>query len=319
MSEHLIRAATTGTELCYETLGAPEGPPILLIMGLGTQMIAWPDDFCRDLAARGNFVIRFDNRDVGHSTHFNHLGAPDPIRSLLRRAQPVYRLDDMASDAVGLLDALGIGSAHVVGASMGGFIAQILAVGNPGRLRSLGLIMTSTGARRVGRPRARVIAKIGRRRRMDADRESAISLVLDVARVIGSPGYPFDEAHLRDLAGRGYDRAYDPSGYLRQMAAIMSQGDRTAALRSIAVPTVVIHGLADPLVNPSGGRAIARAIPGSRFVGLAGMGHDLPKALWPRIADEIALTVAEGESRREGAGTGSTPPSTSRGWTAESS
>ncbi len=296
MNEQLVRVPTTGTEICYETFGSPGDPPILLIMGLGTQMIAWPDAFCADLASRGNFVVRFDNRDVGRSTHFNELATPKPLHVLVRRARPPYRLEDMASDAVGLLDSLGIGKAHVVGASMGGFIAQLVAIGNPERLRSLGLIMTSTGSRRVGRPRAHVLAQIGRRRRPGADRESAMALVAQIAHVIGSPGYPYDEAYIRDLAGRGYDRAYDPSGYIRQAEAIMAQTDRSAALRRMSVPTVVIHGLADPLVAPSGGRALAKAIAGSRFVGLAGMGHDLPRALWPRIADEIAQTVGEGES-----------------------
>lgn len=298
MNEQLVRVPTTGTEICYETLGSSSDPPILLIMGLGTQMIAWPDDFCRDLASRGNFVVRFDNRDVGRSTHFNDLATPPPLQVFLRRSRPPYRLEDMAADTVGLLDSLGIERAHVVGASMGGFIAQLVAIANPERLRSLSLIMTSTGSRRVGRPRPRVMAQIGRgrRRRPEADRESAMELVAQIALVIGSPGYPYDESYLRDMAGRGYDRAYDPSGYLRQVEAIMAQTDRTAGLRRISVPTVVIHGLADPLVAVTGGRAIARAIPRSRFVGLAGMGHDLPRALWPRIADEIVQEVGEGES-----------------------
>jgi pimeloyl-ACP methyl ester carboxylesterase len=297
MAEQLTRVPTTGIEICYETFGSPESAPLLLVMGLGTQMIAWPDDFCRDLAARGYFVIRFDNRDVGRSSHLE-ARAPDPVRVMLRRERPPYRLADMAADAMGLLDALGIESAHVVGASMGGFIAQLVAIRHPARVRSLTLIMTSTGSRWVGRPKARLVSLLARDRSPSVGREQAIELVLRASRLIGSSGYPFDEPHLRELAGRSYDRSYDPRGFYRQLAAILVQSDRTERLRSIRVPTVVIHGLADPLVNPSGGRALAKAIPGARFVGLPGMGHDLPRPLWSRIADEIARTAEAGEERR---------------------
>lgn len=303
-------AVSTGVELCYETFGAAAGEPMLLVMGLGTQMIAWPDAFCRDLAARGYFVVRFDNRDVGRSTHLSGR-TPDPLKVAVGRERPAYLLDDLAEDAVGLLEALGIERAHVVGASMGGYVAQIVAISHPERVRSLALVMTSTGGRLAGRPRLRLLAMLGGRRRRVAGREAAIGLVLRVARAIGSPGYPFDEPHLRELAELAYDRGYDPGGFYRQLGAILAQRDRSSRLHAIRVPTVVIHGLADPLVNPSGGRALARAIPGARFVGLPGMGHDLPRPLWTRIADEIARTAAEegrqGQARSGSAADASSP------------
>src|SRR5829696_7755053 len=279
-------ADANGMKIAYETFGNPGDPPVLLIMGLGTQMIAWSDRFCQAIADRRHFVIRFDNRDVGLSTHLDGVPAPSLSDLLTRRRRPPYTIDDMADDAVGLLDALGIESAHIVGASLGGFIAQTIAIRRPSRVRSLTLIMTSTGSRLVGYPRPGLMAGLFRGRR-GTDRHSAIEATLETFRVIGSRGYALDEEYLRDLAGRSYDRAYDPGGYLRQLAASVHQSNRTAELRRISVPTVVIHGLNDPLVHASGGRAIARAIPKARFVGFNGMGHDLPKPLLPRIIDEI--------------------------------
>lgn len=290
-------AKANGIEIAYETFGERSARPLVLIMGLGAQMIAWPEELCASLAARGLFVIRFDNRDAGLSTHFKELAAVSPIATVLGRARPPYRLEDMADDTAGLLGAMGLDSAHVAGASMGGFIAQTFALGYPERVRSLGLIMTSTGSRLVGRPRAHVAARLARRRPV-LDREAAIDTLVDTSRLIGSSAYPFDEARRRDLAGRGYDRAYDPGGYLRQFAAITAQRDRTQDLARVAVPTVVMHGLADPLVSVSGGRSLARAIPGARFVGFPGMGHDLPEPLWPRFADEIERIAAAGEAKR---------------------
>ena len=289
-------AQANGIEIAYGTFGAPTGTPVLLIMGLGAQMIAWPDAFCEELSARGDYVIRYDNRDVGESTHLSDLPAPHPVDSLLRRGKPPYRLEDMADDAAGLLGALGVGSAHVVGASMGGFIAQELVIRHPARVRSLTLIMTSTGSRRVGHPKLRVLARMGRRRAV-TDRAAAVESSVETFRMIGSPGFPYDEAYMRDLAGRGYDRSYDFDGYRRQVAAIAAQADRSSSLAHVRAPTVVLHGLADPLVSENGGRAIARAIPGARFVGYSGMGHDLPRALWPSFADEISSVVAAGEAR----------------------
>lgn len=290
------RARANGIELAYETFGAPSDPAVLLVMGLGTQMIAWPDELCDTVARRGHHVIRFDNRDVGLSTHLALLPAPSPFESLVRRTAPPYRIEDMARDAAGLLDALGIDSAHVVGASMGGFIAQRLVLDHPARVRSLSLVMTSTGSWRVGRPNPGVLLRLGRRRPI-ADRWAAADAVVDTFRLIGSSGYPFDEARLRDVAERSYDRAFDPDGYLRQLAAVMAQRDRSGELGRVRLPAVVLHGLDDPLVSPSGGRALARAIPDARFVGFSGMGHDLPRELWPLFADEICAVAARGERR----------------------
>jgi pimeloyl-ACP methyl ester carboxylesterase len=292
-------AAANGIKIAYETFGDRDKPPVLLIMGLGTQMIAWPDEMCQAIADRGHFVIRFDNRDVGLSTHLDELPAPKPVDLLLRRRRPPYKVTDMAADAVGLLDALDIDSAHVVGASMGGFIAQTLAGKHPQRVRSLTLIMTSTGSRLVGHPKPQLFSKL-LKRRVVHDRLEAGAAVVEMFRIIGSKGFAFDEEYLRDLGGRSYERAYNPRGYLRQLAAIVAQPNRTKFLRDISVPTLVMHGLNDPLVNVSGGKALATAIPGAEFIGFQGMGHDLPRELWPRFADEICAVAERGERRRTG-------------------
>jgi pimeloyl-ACP methyl ester carboxylesterase len=283
-------AAANGLTIAYETFGSSSDAPILMVMGLGTQMIAWPDEMCQQIADRGFYVIRFDNRDVGLSTHLDEL--PTPTRSdLLLRRKPPYKVTDMARDALGLMDELGIESAHVVGASMGGYIAQSLAGLFPERVRSLTLIMTSTGSRRVGYPAPQLVAQLLRRRSVRS-REEAQDLAVQMFRLIGSKGYEFDEARTRDVAGRSYDRATDRRGYFRQLWASVAQPNRTKFLRRIPVPTLVMHGMNDPLVNVSGGVALAKAIPNAEFIGFAGMGHDLPRALWPRFADEICA-VAE--------------------------
>jgi pimeloyl-ACP methyl ester carboxylesterase len=291
-------AASNGLKLAYETFGDEANPPVLLIMGLGTQMIAWPDEMCQQIADSGHWVIRYDNRDVGLSTHLDDLPVPTLKDLALRRRKPPYKISDMAADAVGLLDALGIDSAHVVGASMGGFIAQTVAGLYPQRVRSLTLIMTSTGSRRVGNPKPKVYTKL-LRRRVVHDKAEAGHAIVEVFSVIGSSGYALDEEYIRDLAGRSYERAYNPRGYARQLAACMGQPNRTRHLRNIKVPTLVMHGLSDPLVNASGGKAIAKAIPGAEFIGFQGMGHDLPRELWPRFADEICAVAARGEAARK--------------------
>lgn len=290
------RAPANGIEIAYETFGDRTDPAVLLVMGLGTQMIAWPDDLCRQIASRGHWVIRFDNRDAGLSTHLSDVPAPR-LKDLLVRRRPPYTIDDMADDAVGLLDALDVDSAHVVGASLGGFIAQTIATRHPTRVRSLTLMMTSTGSRFVGHPQPKLFLRL-LRGRVAADRLGAVDAAVETFRIIGSRGFAFDEEHLRDLAGRSYDRGYDPHGYLRQLAAVFAQRNRTRLLRRLSVPTVVLHGLNDPLVNASGGLALARTIPGAQFVGFAGMGHDLPRDLWPRFADEICQIAARAEARR---------------------
>jgi pimeloyl-ACP methyl ester carboxylesterase len=278
-------------EIAYETFGDPANPAVLLVMGLATQMIAWHEDFCAELASRGFHVIRFDNRDVGRSTALRHLPAPT-IRQLALRSKKAagYTLSDMAADAVGLLDQLGIERAHIVGASMGGMIAQTIAIEHPQRVLSLCSIMSNTGSRLAGQPKLatyRVLLAVP-----PADREQFIEHVLKMYRVIGSPGFDRDEDDLREIAGRSYDRGRNPAGSGRQLAAIISSGDRTEGLRGVRVPTVVIHGTRDPLVRPSGGRATARAVPGARLVKIEGMGHDLPRQAWPRIIDAIAENAA---------------------------
>lgn len=291
-----LRAPVNGIEIAYETFGDRGDPALVLVMGLGAQMLAWPDELCEALASAGHFVVRFDNRDVGASTHFHEDEPPNVVDVVLRRSEPPYHITDMAADVVGLLDALTIDRAHVVGASMGGFIAQTVALQWPQRVRSLTLIMTSTGSRLVGNPKPRIFSRL-LRRRVAADRHEAISATVETFRVIGSKGYAFDEEHLRDLAGRSYDRAYDPAGYLRQLAAISAQPNRTKELAALTVPALVMHGLHDPLVAVSGGLALARTIPRATFVGFAGMGHDLPRPLWPEFVREIVALAARADGR----------------------
>jgi pimeloyl-ACP methyl ester carboxylesterase len=287
-------AEANGLTIAYETFGDPTAPPVLLIMGLGVQMIGWADEFCASLAGRGHYVIRYDNRDVGLSTHLDGVRVPKLSDLLARRRKPPYSVVDMAEDAAGLLDALDLRSAHLVGVSMGGFIAQTLALAHPERVRSLTLIMTSTGSRLVGRPHPRIAPRLVKRRHVDG-RESAIEAALDTFRTIGTKD-AIDEDRLRDLAGRSYDRSHDPAGYYRQLAASIWQPNRTKDLARITAPTLVMHGLADPLVHVSGGIAVARTIPGATFVGYSGMGHDLPRPLWPRMIEEITDLAARGEA-----------------------
>lgn len=286
--------------LCYETFGNPDDPALLLVMGLGTQMVAWPEAFCEELAARGFHVIRFDNRDAGRSTHLTQF-RPPTLRQLVVRDKSAarYTLADMADDAAGLLDALGIERAHVAGASMGGMIAQLLAVRHPERVLSLASIMSNTGHRWKGMPGLRAYP-IFMRRPAD-NREGAVESTLSTFRLIGSPEFPFEEDELRRIAHVSYERGYNPAGAARQLAAILASGDRTPLLRRICAPTVVIHGTRDRMVRPSGGRATARAIPDARLVEIDGMGHDLPRAAWATIVDAIAANAerADASARRQ--------------------
>jgi pimeloyl-ACP methyl ester carboxylesterase len=275
-----------GLDLAYDTFGVAGNPTVVLVMGLGTARWAWPDELCEGIAAAGRYVVRFDNRDAGESTKLDHLGDPNGFDVLVRRQAP-YALDDMAGDLLGMLDALGLGPVHLVGASMGGFIAQTAVISDPSRFASLTLIMSSTGSRRVGRPAMRIVWHL-LRRRPARERAAAIEQRVETFRLIGSSGFAFDEDWTRELAAISYDRAgVDPIAYRRQLAAILTQPDRTAQLGRLQLPTLVIHGLHDPLVHPSGGLALARAIPRSTFVGYAGMGHDLPRPLWTHFARDI--------------------------------
>jgi pimeloyl-ACP methyl ester carboxylesterase len=291
------RAQVGDIELAYETFGDPGDTPLLLVMGLATQMIGWPDDFCRELAGRGLFVIRFDNRDIGLSTHLHDAGAPDILAIMGGDPSSVaYPLSDLADDTAGLLDVLGLDSVHVVGASMGGMVGQLVAIRHPERVRSLTSIMSTTGNPGVGVPsEAAMGVLLGPPAR---DREGAIQRGIDTYRVIGSPGFEFDETAVRDRAGLSFDRAYDPAGVARQLAAIMTTPDRTTDLAKLDVPALVVHGAQDQLVDVSGGRATAAAIPGAELLVVDGMGHDLPRAVWPQLVDAITALVERGEAAR---------------------
>ena len=288
MSEE--RASANGIEIVYESIGNPSDPPLLLVMGLGMHLIHWETEFCERLAGHGFRVIRFDNRDAGRSTQIDA-----PVPNIMRAASGLkidapYLLDDMADDAFGLLDHLGIEATHLVGVSMGGMIAQSMAIRRPERVLSLTSIMSTTGERRVGRPKLRVWGLLmGRAPRT---RDAYVEYFVRTFRVIGSKGFPPDEERLRAVAAATYDRGHHPAGTARQLAAIMASGDRTERLREMHVPTMVIHGTADPLVPYRGGRATARAIPDARLVSIPGMGHDLPRQVWPQVIDAIVENTA---------------------------
>jgi pimeloyl-ACP methyl ester carboxylesterase len=286
----MANVTANGIQIEYETFGTRAERPLMLIMGLGAQMIHWDDEFCRQLVNPGHFVIRFDNRDIGLSSKLDHLGQADSTTAMARwlQGEPVeapYTLSDMAADSAGLLDALGIHAAHVVGASLGGMIAQTLAIEHPSRVSSLTSIMSSTGNSEL--PQATPEALAALLSPLPGSREEAMDRAVRVFRAIGSPGFPFDELRVRDRAARAYDRAFHPAGVARQFAAALASGSRTEPLRSVKCPALVIHGKEDPLVPVEAGIDTARAIPRADLLVLAGMGHDLPKPLWPRIIDEI--------------------------------
>lgn len=291
MADRSDRVTAGTVDLAYESFGDHTAPPLLLIAGLATQMFGWDHRFCMQLADNGFRVIRFDNRDIGLSTHLDEAGVPD-IRAMLRGrkwSSAPYTLTDMADDTAGLLDALDLESAHIVGMSMGGMIAQQLAIDHPRRVRSLTSIM-STPSRRAGQATAeaqRVLFLPAA-----TDEETAARRALRVRRVIGSPGYPLDEAQVADVARRSFARGNNPAGVARQYAAIVVSPERSPGLRALTIPTLVLHGEDDPLVRVGGGRATARAVPRSRLVVYPGMGHDLPQPLWPHIVDEIVTHAA---------------------------
>lgn len=276
--------------IAYETSGPPDGEPLLLVMGIGGQMLSWPDGFVGLLVDEGFHVTRFDNRDSGLSTHLTEAGTPNQLTMLLRpQAAARYLLDDMADDAVAVLDAIGRPAAHLVGMSQGGMIAQAAAVRHPARVRTLTSI-SSAPAPRIGQPGPRTLLKIittanPKRVRI---REDAAQYVVDVARVTGSRAYPADEEALRERGRRSFDRAgFDLAAVQRQTAAIAASGDRRAALARVRAPTLVIHGEADPMIRVRAGKATADAIPGARLITHPGMGHDLPEPLWPALVEEI--------------------------------
>jgi pimeloyl-ACP methyl ester carboxylesterase len=290
MAEQLARVSPE-IELCYETFGDPGDEPVLLVMGLATQMIAWQEDFCEELAGRGFHVIRFDNRDCGRSTQLADRRAPT-LGQMLRRKRDAaaYSLADMASDAVGLLDHLGIDRAHVVGASMGGMITQTIAIRFPERVRSLVSIMSNTGGRFSGQPAFKVYPVF--LKQAPKDRASYIEYEMKLYSAIGSPGFEHDEAEMREMFRHSFDRGVSAAANGRQLMAILADRDRAPELRRLQMPALVIHGTADKLVARSGGRRTAKAIPGARLLEIDGMGHDLPRGTWPQIIDGIAETAA---------------------------
>lgn len=280
--------------LCYQELGDLDGEPMLMVMGLGTQMIHWDTGFCELLAAEGYRVIRFDNRDVGRSGRIR--GKP-PSRLAMLTGLPhslAYTLEDMADDALGLADALGLESAHYVGASMGGMIAQVAGYRSPDRVRSLGLLMTGSGKRLASLPRLRALGTL--LREAPKDREGYADHIARVFGAIGSPDLGRESDRIRRHAFAAYDRGISRGGVARQLHAITASGDRSRKLRTVRAPTVVIHGAADPLVRPIAGRSVAEAIPGARMVIVPGMGHDLPPEVWPQIAAELVDNARRTES-----------------------
>ena len=282
-----------GIDIVYDTFGDPSAPPMLLVMGLGGQLIDWDDEFCAALAVCGYWVIRFDNRDIGLSTKFDDAGIPD-IPAMFQGApiQPPYTLRDMAADAVGLLDALDIESAHVVGISMGSMIAQEMAIGWPDRVRTLTSIMSSTGDPTLPPPQPEAMAVL--MTPPPADRESAIQSSLHTWRVLNGPAFPIDEERVRTRAGKSFDRGLSPAGMMRQLAAIIGSGSRREALTAVSVPTLVIHGDADPLVPVQAGIDTAEAVPGAELLTIEGMGHDLPVPVAPRVIEAIVRHTAKG-------------------------
>jgi pimeloyl-ACP methyl ester carboxylesterase len=291
-SPELFAPLPTGVELCYRTYGDPGDEPMLLLMGLASPLIWWDAAFCSMLAQHGYFVITPDNRDVGRSTK---VSGRVTRRMLVRayaglRVHTAYSMDDMATDSFALLDHLGIERAHVVGVSMGGMIAQTMAIQDPSRVRSLTSIMSTTGRRSVGWQHPRLLPALLRPLR--PGREAYADSSVAMWRLIGSPGYPRPEQDTRDVANDTYDRGIFPGGTLRQMMAILTQPDRAKRLRELRVPALVIHGLSDRMVHVSGGRATAAAIPGAELMLVDGMGHDLPPELFRTFADAIHRTAS---------------------------
>jgi pimeloyl-ACP methyl ester carboxylesterase len=290
-SGELFAPVASGVELCYQTFGDPDGEPMLLVMGLATQMTFWDPDLCAMLARRGYYVIRFDNRDVGRSSR----GKGRVTRRMLvrafagRRVRAPYSLHDLGSDAFGLLDHLGIASAHLVGVSMGGMIVQTMTLDQPNRVRSLTSIMSTTGKRTVGWLHPLLLPSMVRP--VKPGRDAYVDASVAMWGLMGSPGFPHHEEETRRLAAEAYDRGVSASGAMRQMLAILTQPNRSSALRGIRVPTLVVHGMADRMVHVSGGRATAAAIPGAELLLVDGMGHDLPPELYSTLTDAIARTA----------------------------
>lgn len=291
------RAGVNGIELYHESVGDPEDPTVLLVCGLGSQLLSWDIAFCESLAGRGFHVVRYDNRDVGLSTHIDQPLEKGAVAAAVRRGEAPaapYRLADMADDATGLLDHLGVGAAHIVGVSMGGMIAQMVAIRHPERVVTLTSIMSTTGEPHVGTSTPEAYAHL--MAPPPRTREESQQARVRNARVWGSPGL-YDDGELRALAAAAWDRDHDAAGTARQIAAIMASGSRAAALAELAVSTLIVHGTADTLVQPSGGERTAELVPDAKLLMIEGMGHDLPRPLWPRIIDAIAAHATENADR----------------------
>jgi pimeloyl-ACP methyl ester carboxylesterase len=285
-------------EIHYEDMGDPSDPPVLLIMGLGAQLVLWRTGFCERLVSHGYRVIRYDNRDVGLSSKLHGRRAGGSLiaalaRSFIGRPSPsVYTLEHMADDAAALLDHLEIDRAHVVGASMGGMIAQIFAARYPHRTAGLGIIFSSNHSALLPPPAPKALLALIKGPAADSPREVIVENSVRVSKIIGSPGYPTPEETLRADAIEGYERSHYPQGIARHFGAVLGSGSLRRYDRQIKAPTVVIHGRADILMRPAGGRSIAAAIPNARLVLIDGMAHDLPEALWDDIISELAITFA---------------------------
>ena len=285
------KAKANNIEIEYETFGDPSSKPLLLVMGLGAQMIAWLDEFCMKFVDKGFYVIRFDNRDIGLSTKFEEAGVPDLMKQVIavQRGEtitPPYTLDDMADDAVGLLDALNIEKAHICGASMGGMIVQIIAFRHPTRVLSLTSIMSTTGNPDL--PQAKPEAMQVLLAPAPTEREAFIEESVRRRRILYGSGFPYDVEKQREIAAITYDRSFYPQGMVRQTVAILANGNRASKLGSIKVPTLIIHGGDDPLVPVEGGKETAESIDGADLIIIDGMGHSLPPETWPQIVDAIA-------------------------------
>lgn len=291
VSEELFAPVNADVKLCYQTFGDPAGDPVLLIMGLGGPMTWWDPDFCRMLAARGCYVIRYDNRDTGRSSRVKErVRRTALVRAFAGRGRrPPYTLGDMADDGVGLLDHLGLEAAHVVGVSMGGMIAQTMAIAHPERVRSLTSIMSTTGKRSVGWQHPRLLPMLIAPR--GGGREAYAETSARMWQLIGSPAFPQHHDDVVARAHETFDRGVTASGVMRQMLAILDEGDRGPRLRSLRMPALVIHGADDRMVHVSGGRATARALPGAELLVVDGMGHDLPADLYPTFVDAITRTI----------------------------
>ena len=290
-----------GIRIEFDTFGDRRAEPLVLVMGLGGQMLLWDEAFCESLASRGHFVVRFDNRDIGLSTHFDAHGAPDLMELMTAAAtgKPLslaYTLDDMADDAVGLIDALGMNDAHFVGASMGGMIVQTVAIRHPARVRSLTSIMSTTGNPSLPPARPDLLGRLGGP--APVGKQANIDASVEMWKLISGPGYPFDEAAIRERSAQLYERSHHPEGQLRQLAAIMAHGNRAPSLASVRAPTLVIHGTDDPLVPVEGGKDTAAAIPGAELILIPGMGHDMPKQLHATLVDAISTHTQKAAAAR---------------------